>query len=294
MTQILKNKAIELHVDHPLENYNAPRFDWTGKIKLLKYNGLVLSGNEKTNSIDHNLYGRGFYNEFGINEPVGFSNIKIGDWFHKIGVGALQKEHQNYFFLNNYKTKPVQFIVEHDERHVFTTCIGEDLNNYAYILKKEIVLKDYGFKVLYKLKNTGKKPIKTTEYNHNFIEINNNLIGKDYTLKFDFNINPEKFDEFVNPNRSIIVKDKMVTFNQQPKTDFFISNLTGGQLVDATWTIEDRKNKIAISEKASFKTSSINLWGCGHVISPELFIKINLQPGNSVSWSRDYSIFELE
>ena len=51
------------------------------------------------------------------------------------------------------------------------------------------------------------------------------------------------------------------------------------------------KSKIGISETGSFKTDKVNLWGCEHVISPELFFNIFIKPGESVEWSRNYNVF---
>ena len=50
---------------------------------------------------------------------------------------------------------------------------------------------------------------------------------------------------------------------------------------------------IGLRETGSFPTSAINLWGWCHVISPELFIEINLEPGNAMEWSRQYHVFAV-
>ena len=69
--------------------------------------------------------------------------------------------------------------------------------------------------------------------------------------------------------------------------------MTGGKRVKAQWKLGNKRNKICISEKGDFETNSINLWGCRHVISPELFIDINLKPDNTKKWSRTYILYNL-
>ena len=66
-----------------------------------------------------------------------------------------------------------------------------------------------------------------------------------------------------------------------------------GEQVDAAWELLHHKHKIGISETANFKTNKVNLWGWKHVISPELFIPIFIQPGESTEWSRTYKVFNI-
>ncbi|WP_411896136.1 hypothetical protein [Winogradskyella sp. A2] len=293
MTYILKNKTIELHIDNPLENYNFSRFDWTGKIKTVKYKGLLVTGDEKTDPMEIPHFGRGFYNEFGIDSPIGYQNLKQDDWFHKIGVGLLKKEESEYFFMKKYEIQPANFEVNVDSENIHCTCESKLHNGYSYLLEKEIRLSGNGFIIKYYLKNTGKKTIITNEYVHNFMSINKALISEDYKLILNFNMNPQLFRDTVNPDLVVTFEDNKINFKSKPKSDFFFSNLSGGKLVDAQWKLENLKNNIGISEKGDFKTNTINLWGTGHVISPELFIDINLKAGASKSWTRTYTIYEL-
>ena len=78
MTHILKNNNLEIHIDLPLKNYNFSRFDWTGKIRSVKFKNIYVSSVEKLDNNNDNIYGKGFYNEFGIDIPVGFDDIAEG------------------------------------------------------------------------------------------------------------------------------------------------------------------------------------------------------------------------
>ncbi len=46
MAQILSNKNLEIKIDLPHENYESPRFDWTGKIVDIKFQNIQLAGIE--------------------------------------------------------------------------------------------------------------------------------------------------------------------------------------------------------------------------------------------------------
>ena len=293
MTHIIKNDTLEVAIDIPLENYEGSRFDWTGKISSVKFKSLPLTTIEDTESKDVNFLGKGLYNEFGITSPIGFEETPMGGWFHKIGIGLLKKEHKNYLFHRNHIIKPTSFDINYENDKIKIICKSELVNGYSYILKKEIRVSENSFTIDYSLHNTGEKKIITDEYVHNFMAINNALIGEDYTLKFPFPINPSLFDETVNNENAVEIGLDNITFNKTPEQQFFFSNLTGGKELEAEWTLTNLKANVGIKEIGNFKTDKINLWGWKHVISPELFFKISLIPGKSLEWSRKFEVFKI-
>jgi hypothetical protein len=173
------------------------------------------------------------------------------------------------------------------------SCISPVFNGYSYSFKKEIRLVESGFIIKYYLENTGEKTINTDEYNHNFMAINKELMGCDYQLKFPFYLKPEQFGETVNPEGKVEIGAKEITFYSTPNEPFFFSNLSGNENIEAAWVLINNKNKIGISETGSFKTTKVNLWGSQHVISPELFFTISVEPGKEIQWSRTYHVFEI-
>ena len=288
---VLKNENLEIRIDPPLDNYHFSRFDWTGKIIDVTYKGIKVSGIEQIDKNDDKV-GKGFYNEFGIDAPIAYDDTKEGDWFHKIGIGILQKDNEPYSFSKKYPIKPAKFSVTQGKNKIIINCESQLVNDYSYYLTKEIELFESGFKIKYQLQNTGKKAIETNEYTHNFLTINNELIGKNYTLKFPFEITTG-LGEIVNPENKVQVGFNEITFDNMPTEQFFYSNLSGGESVDASWELINTKSNIGIRENGSFKTSKVNLWGWQHVISPELFYDVNVQAGQTVEWSRTYSFFEV-
>ncbi|MGY8916567.1 MAG: hypothetical protein ACKVJF_15970, partial [Flavobacteriales bacterium] len=293
MSHILKNESLELYIDLPKENYQGSRFDWTGKIGHVKFKNIEVTGVERTNTKKGEPFGRGFYNEFGIDSSLGFETAEMGDWFHKIGVGLLKKDTANYDFQKAYEVKPAEFRVAINDTQIIITCTSKIHNGFGYILKKEIALLERGFVVRYQLKNTGAHTIITNEYNHNFLAVDKELIGVDYQLKFPFPLQPAHFGETVNPEKKVVLGEKDFSFLGTPQEQFFFSNLSGGDSVSARWELRQLKSKIGIRETGSFPTNSINLWGWTHVISPELFHRISLQAGEATEWTRTYDIFSI-
>lgn len=293
MAHILKNKNLEIEIDIPSENYNFSRFDWTGKIVEVKFQNIELSSVERTDCQNENYFGKGFYNEFGIDTPLGFDETELGGWFHKIGVGLLKKEDPQYLFSKNYEIKPAEFKIITESNKILISCKSNAVNGYSYLLRKEIELHESSFTIKYFLQNTGEKEIVTNEYVHNFTAINKDSIGTNYILKFPFQLQPELFEETVNPELKVDIGQNEIKFNGSPKEQFFFSNLTGNDNVDAEWELINRESKIGISETGSFQTNKVNLWGWKHVISPELFYNISIKPGQSTQWTRNYKVYKV-
>jgi len=293
MAHILKNNHLELHIDAPTENYSCTRFDWTGKISQLKFQNIPLTTIENTDLINTACFGKGFYNEFGIDTPLGFNETDIGGWFHKIGVGLLKKENEQYLFHKKYAVKPAKFSVSTEANAVIIHCTSEAFNGYSYKLTKEIKLYSSSFTIKYTLHNTGEKEIVTDEYVHNFMATDNALKGKEYALEFPFKLEPPLFDETVNTEQKVTIGSNRITFKETPKEQFFFSNLSGGKLENAAWTLLNSNTKIGIQETGNFQTNKMNVWGWGHVISPELFFKINIKAGKALEWTRTFEVFKI-
>lgn len=293
MAHILKNNHLELHIDAPTENYSCTRFDWTGKISQLKFQNIPLTTIENTDLINTACFGKGFYNEFGIDTPLGFHETAIGGWFHKIGIGLLKKENEQYLFHKKYAVKPAKFSVSTEANAVIIHCTSEALNGYSYKLTKEIKLYSSSFTIKYTLHNTGEKEIVTDEYVHNFMATDNALKGKEYALEFPFKLEPPLFDETVNTEQKVTIGSNRITFKETPKEQFFFSNLSGGKLENAAWTLLNSNTKIGIQETGNFQTNKMNVWGWGHVISPELFFKINIKAGKALEWTRTFEVFKI-
>ena len=293
MAYILKNKNLEIHIDSPSENYKFSRFDWTGKITRVKFQNINLSSAENPDNLDEHFYGKGFYNEFGIDTALGFDETEVGGWFHKIGVGLLKKDDNQYLFSKHYEIKPAEFKIISESNRLIISCKSIFHNGYSYFLRKEIELDESGFTIKCHLQNTGEKDIRTNEYVHNFTAINKDPIGSNYILTLPFQLKSDLFGKTVNPELIVDVGLHKITFNSSPKEQFFFSNLSGGEIVNASWELTNLESNIGIRETGNFQTNKVNLWGWKHVISPELFFNIHIQPGECTEWSRNYKVYNL-
>ncbi|MFZ9046541.1 MAG: hypothetical protein ACO2ZZ_11800 [Cyclobacteriaceae bacterium] len=292
MGLILNNENLTLHLDLPEENYQSTRFDWTGKIVQLIFKGKTLAGKEKEIG-ERASDGLGFYNEFGFDQPIGYEDTSTGEWFHKIGLGMLKKEQAVYHFSQSFELMPAKIEVTSTDTEVMFTCIGENHNGYGYRLVKKVALHEDGFSIHYQLYNTGDRQLRTNEYVHNFIALNETAINQNYELDFPFIIRPDQFIETINPEDAVRISNRGIRFHHGPTRAFYFSNLTGYEQKKASWRILHTSEKLSFSEQTDFKTDCVNLWGTGYVICPELFKQIDLPAGASDQWMRRYKVEEI-
>ena len=89
------------------------------------------------------------------------------------------------------------------------------------------------------------------------------------------------------PHNMLIDKDGLA-WKDKPKEQFFLGRTINQK--GAKWMLFDNEHSVFISEVVDFKVSDFNVWGWSHVVSPELFIDINIAPGETKSWHRSYIV----
>jgi hypothetical protein len=293
---ILENSFLSLTLEEPGRVYKNSRFDWTGNIsQILLEKRFNFCSAETTKEFDCARHGQGLYNEFGINKPIGYDDCAEGEKFPKIGVGLLTKNSNGaYSFLKTYEIDPFDIQIERGREWVKFLVLPKDCRGYSTRLFKKIELLGNSFIIDYELENTGKHGIHTNEYCHNFIAINKSNIGEHYTLRVPCEITePSLMIEAVNPEKAVILNQNTVNFNVTPEKDFFFSPLTTFRSGFGEWDITHDGFGIGMKETTDFIPEMMNIWGGKHVISPELFIRIDLEPGQKLTWQRKFMFYYL-
>ena len=292
MPHILKNSELYVEVDLPHEGYRFSRFDWTGKIRTIRYHDIPLTTSEYHKGPQIRHHGAGLYNEFDIGGPQGYELTKHGSYFDKIGIGSLRKEDDAYDFLHPYSIIPAKFDFDSTQYKIVISCTADNRATLSYHLRKTIQLINNELKISYVLTNKSPYKIITTEYVHNFLAVNHEPMTEDYKLQFPFIIDTSRCDEVVNPDEVVRFTDDSVSFRSTPSEEFFFSELTGEQPVSAQWHLSYHPMGLNITETGDFNAYKINLWGSSHVICPELFHKVEVRPNETAQWSRTYHIWQ--
>ena len=295
MSYLLKNKHLEVVLGAPTEFYNGSRFDASGNIVQVTLNQKhTFCTNEKKEH--HTSYGFGLVNEFDIELPYSYLKAKPGEWFHKVGVGKLQKtSNEPYYFFKLYPKIQLKYRVnQKSSEEIEFEAESEQIREMRYRYSKNIAILKNQLWIKYRLKNTGTVAFETAEYCHNFLSINQRNLDASYALKLNAKICPDEFTANVNTLQLLDMGNNEITWRATPESDFFIEGLSGTQQKCTSWQLRNIDEKAAVSEVVDFECNQMNLWGTTHVVSPELFFKTYLMPGHESVWRRKFTFYDLQ
>ncbi len=293
----ISNGIISAHFYLPDFNngyYRATRFDWSGLITNLDYKGHQFYGKwyEKYDPQIHDVV-MGPVEEFG---QIGYSDVKQGESFIKIGVGALQKPDESaYSSFKLYKiTNPGKWKIKTKSDQVrFVHQLKEGEYSYDYDKTISLVKGKPELRIQHTLKNTGTKTIETTVYNHNFVMIDHLLTGPGYVVHFPSNVTAEgrgfndiakiegkqmAFLREVSKSESLYCGAMQGLSNDRSSYDFRVENLKAGAGVHIT------------ADKPVFKLA---FWSNTTTVCPEPFIQVKVEPGKEFKWEIRYEYYTL-
>jgi hypothetical protein len=290
----LKNTHLEVVIGCPMELYRGSRFDHSGNILQVTLNGKhKFCTSEKPEQSP--WFGFGLMNEFDIDHPQGFNETPAGDYFYKLGVGQLLKdEDTSYNFFKNYEMLPRQFSISLEDKHGLIFQSEDEHADTATIdYQKKLSIHQNQLLIEYRLENKGSSILKTSEYAHNFISVNNTNIDSNYLLEFNFEMNPAHFEAIHNIDPLLNFNSHKITWTRTPDNDFFIRRLNGNTSTGKWWKLTNLAAGAGLKEEVSFEADLVNLWGTKHVLSPELFNEITIEPGQVARWWRKYTFFDI-
>ena len=271
--------------------YRGSRFDWSGVISELKYEG-------------HDYFGQWFpvydpkvhdaicgpTEEF---SAIGYEQAPVGGEFIRIGIGGLLKSDENkfdrfgYYELSNLGNRTVK---KTGNCVVFTHQL-EDVAGYSYLYEKTVrLVKGKPQMVLeHRLKNTGKKVISTNVYCHNFFTIDRQPTGPNSVVKFAF---PAK-KTVENPIARIT--DQQIEYLRElsPGETVSFGEIQGhsNSVKDYDFRIENVKTGAGVRITGDRPISKIIYWSSATTQCPEPYIDIDVQPGKTFTWTITYDFY---
>jgi hypothetical protein len=142
------------------------------------------------------------------------------------------------------------------------------------------------------LKNTGKNVIQSTVYNHNFVVIDKQAPGPDYTFKVPFQIQNSR-----PPNKDLAeVRGNQVVFMKALAGEDELSVMIQGFSNDAKDTemvIENNKVGAGMRITGDRPLTRDLLWSIRTVLAIEPYIAINIQPGAEFTWKNMFEYYTL-
>lgn len=277
-------------------SYRGTRFDWSGIISSLQFQGHEYFGQwyKRHDPKIHDAI-TGPVEEFRTNDSgLGYEETKPGATFVRIGIGTVRKpEEKAYRPYDPYDiVDPGKWtILRHKDRIEFIHQLKGE-NGYAYIYKKTVRLVKGKPELLlqHSLRNTGTKAIDSTQYNHNFFVIDHEVVGPDVIVKFPFTPVPNR-----NFSGRAEVRGQEIIFPQELQDKGVFSELTGnGQdLKDYDFRIENLKTGAGVHITADQPLLKVNFWAIRTVAVAEPYIQLHIEPGKEEHWTIRYDFYTL-
>jgi hypothetical protein len=277
--------------------YRGTRFDWSGVIASLEYQG-------------HNYFGQWFERHDpkihdAISGPVeefrtggaglGYDEAKAGGTFIRIGVGVVRKPDElAYRPFNTYEiVNPGKWSVRKGPDRVEFVHELSDESGYSYVYRKTVRLEKGKPELVleHTLKNTGKRPIETAQYNHNFFVIDGQPSGPDFAVKFPFELRPDRELKNIAEARG----REIVYLREIEKGQSIITGLEGfgENASDYDITIENRKAGAGVRITGDKPLSKLLFWSIRSTLCPEPYIQMRIEPGRESSWRIGYRFYTL-
>ncbi|MCU0377773.1 MAG: hypothetical protein MUC78_05880 [Bacteroidales bacterium] len=293
----ISNKIIRATIYLPDEQsgyYRGTRFDWSGVMPELEYNGHSYFGQwfEKYDPVLHDAI-MGPVEEFG---PLGYDEADTGAVFVKIGVGALLKpKEERYNRFNYYRIQdPGTWKISKKSGQVTFMQVLEH-KNYGYKYKKTVKLVKGKpvMEITHSLENTGQKTIQTNAYNHNFFVIDGRYTGPGLKVTFPFAL---KVDS-TRISKMAEVKENAITFKRElvMGETTSLGSLTGfgADAKDYDIRIENQITGAGVRITGDKPITRLIFWASLKVLSPEPYINITVEPGQEFSWKIRYEFYTL-
>jgi hypothetical protein len=278
-------------------SYRATRFDWSGIISSLQFNGHEYFGQwyEHHDPKTHDAI-TGPVEEFRTRDSgLGYEEAKSGGTFVRIGIGMVRKpDERAYQPFNTYEiVDPGRWTVrKHKDRIEFTHQLKSS-EGYAYIYRKAVRLAKGRPELLleHSLKNTGQKVIDTTEYNHNFFVIDHEVVGPDVDVKFAF---VPVAQRGFNSRAEILGREIRFPMELQGHNGVF-SELTGSTntVKDYDFRVENLKSGAGVHITADRPLDKVNFWAISTVASVEPYLHFVIKPGEVAHWTIRYDFYTL-
>lgn len=292
--------------------YRGTRFDWSGVIASLEYKGHAYYGpwfDRVDPSVHDYRYAgaeivastcsgaTGPVEEFQTNgTALGWDEARVGRTFIKIGVGVLRKDKGNYDYVKQYEiVDPGEWTVKQHRGSVeFTQKLNDPSSGYGYSYRKTVRLIEGKPEMVleHSLKNTGHRTIRSTVYNHNFLVLDKQPPGPDFTITVPFPIRssspPSRELAEIRGNQIVYLKVLKGEDLVETPVEGFGDSPKGNEI-----RIQNRRVGAGMTISGDHPLSHVNLWSIRTVLAMEPFIEMSIDPGEEFTWKMSYRYYTL-
>lgn len=293
--------------------YRGTRFDWSGVIASLEFQGHNYYGPwfQRTDPSVRDFVYRGSEIVAGRSSAatgpaeefltdgaaLGYDESKPGGRFIKIGVGVLRRpDGAAYDRFRLYEiVDPGRWTVRTSRHAVeFVQEVSDPTSGYAYVYRKTVRLTagEPEMVLEHSLRNTGRRAIRTSTYNHNFLVLDHLPTGPDFTITLPFTVHA---DRPLNKDLAEIRGDEIVYLRRLEDQDRVATGIEGFRESPADYDIriENRRAGAGMRISGDRPLSRMLLWSIRTVLAVEPFISATIEPGEEFTWKLTYRYYTL-
>lgn len=208
--------------------------------------------------------------------------VPIGAEYLKPGVGILTRQAEPWrIYADDVPYRPLETVVTAQADRLLFSTETDMLAGYAYRECRHLLAEDGRLTLSVHFENQGEKALDFTEFCHNFISLGDLQTSPKHHLAL-----PCVEELTLDPERSHMrAEEGGVSWLGVPGVFFNVFEKT--RRVDGpAWRLTHEDSPVSISETVDFAPVKLTVWGLEHVISPEVFIHVRLEPGESADWTR--------
>jgi hypothetical protein len=277
--------------------YRGTRFDWSGVIASLEFKGHNFFGQwfEKYDPKLHDAI-TGPVEEFlSGDSSVGYEDAASGESFVRIGVGAVKKaDGSKYQRFHTYDiADPGKWSIRRGPDWIEFSHELADTAGYSYVYRKTVRLTagKPELTLEHSLRNTGRKQIQTSVYNHDFFMLDGLPTSPDVVVRFPFE--PQAKNNF--GALAEIRGRELVYLKELEGRETVSSELTGygATASDFDFRVENRRAGVGVRQTGDRPMSKVFFWSPRTTVCPEAYVDLKVDPGQETHWRISYEFYEL-
>lgn len=281
---------------HATRFYQGQRFDGTGLIGRATWHGHTFFGNWQSGPHDPRSHDAvcGPAEEFDMEDPPpGYAEAIPGGTFYKIGVGALRRlDTAPYQFYRDYPVvAPAAWTTTHGKTWVAWTQTVHGVFGWGWRCTKRLDLLpgQAAFRITHRLENLGTRPLTTTQYCHNFVQIDGDPAGPAYRVQTAFTLHPLQPDPFHPTAR---LEDHAIIIEQPLKETQALwaefSHLPQGR-APGPIVVENTRTGAALRIEGDQPLDKFRFYAAHMAVCPEPFLTLSLPPQGEALWHTRYT-----
>lgn len=285
---VLKNDRLKVEIAAPGEDYKGGRYDWTGITRQITLDG---KHTFLTPEVPDSMDGGGLMGVWEFKSNGFFEDSELGEQFPLMGVGLLGKGSLAFDRAADFAILPFRRNVQVSDEGDYvsfetfpTSCHGRAMYQF-----KEMWIEDNSLFISQNIRNVGTKALDLTEFNHNFMCFDGQKVDASYKLVTGYK-------PIVDVRRGMIgvETDGIRLIEMDEPTASAACKIDGFQgMPNSFWQVKNDKTKTAVDIAEDFPCARSYNWFCDQAFCCETFCDASLEPGEELSFTRQYTFHEL-